>query len=93
MASLSDKIQDAIRAKKFLISIHADNRCEERGISSWQVVLASESPIAVAERPSSEPHPTVVIRLLLADGSEAQAIWAWLEISGRAKLVTVFFPR
>jgi hypothetical protein len=43
------------------------------------------------ERPTSKPHPSVVVREELADGTEVEAIWAWLPATSRAMLVTVYF--
>jgi hypothetical protein len=43
------------------------------------------------ERRASRPHPSVVLRQILADGAECQTIWSFLGQSGRAMLVTVYF--
>ena len=44
------------------------------------------------ERPASKPHPSIVVREELADGTEVEAVWAWLPESRRAMLVTVYVP-
>ena len=42
--------------------------------------------------PADEPHPSIVVREELADGTDVEVIWAWLPESRRAMLVTVYFP-
>lgn len=91
MGSLYRKIQDAIRNDRYLISWHADERCEERGITDWQIVAGFADAELVRERPRSKPNPSVIVRQELADGTEVEAIWAYLAESGRAMLVTVYF--
>jgi len=71
---------------------HADEKCEERGVTEWQLVAGLESAVLVRERPRSKPNPSVVVRQNLADGSEVEVVWSWLPPSRRAKLVTVYFP-
>jgi hypothetical protein len=85
-------IREAVEADRFLVSAHADERCEEREIESWQLVTGVADAKLVAEHPSQKPNPTVNVRQQLADGTEVEVVWAWLKPSGRAKLVTVYFP-
>ena len=91
MGDLFEEIRSAVREDRFLISWHADERCEERGVTDWQLVAGLDDAELVRERPASRPNPSVVIRQLLADGSEVEVIWSWLAKSGRAILVTVYF--
>lgn len=72
-------------------SWHADERCEEREISDWQIVDGFAEAELVRERPSSKPNPSVVVRQRLADGAEVEAVWSYLVESRRALLVTVYF--
>ena len=58
----------------------------------WQVVVGLKDARVQEERPSSEPHPSVVVRQDLADGTEVEVVWAWMPKSDRAMLVTVYFP-
>jgi len=81
----------AVRADRYVVSWHADERCEERGVAAWQLVAGIEDAELVRERPRSKPNSSVVVRQQLADGSEAEVIWAWLAESGRAMIVTVYF--
>jgi hypothetical protein len=92
VGKLFDNIMAAIRADRFIVSWHADERCEERGVTAWQLVAGIDDAELVRERPRSKPHPSVVVRQQIADGSEVEAIWAWLAESRRAMLVTVY-PR
>jgi len=91
MGRLFNKIRDAVGSDRFLVSWHADERCEERGIVAWQLVAAFDDATLVSERPQSKPNPSIVVRHELVDGSEVEAIWAWMEQTERAKLVTVYF--
>ena len=91
MGKLLDDIVAAVRADRFVVSWHADERCEERGMTAWQLVGGIEDAELLRERPRSKPNPSVVLRQQLADGSEVETIWAWLAESRRAMLVTVYF--
>ena len=91
MGKLLHNILAAIEADRFIVSWHADEQCEERGVTPWQLAAEIEGAELVRERPRSKPNPSVVLRQELADGSEVEAIWAWLTETKRAKLVTVFF--
>lgn len=91
MGRLFRRIRDAVRDDRFVVSWHADEPCEERGVAVWQLVAGFDDAGLVRERPRSKPHPSVVVREELADGSEVEAIWAWMQDSNRAKLVTVYF--
>jgi hypothetical protein len=83
--SLFRQIQSAVADDRFLVSWHADERCEERGVSAWQLV----SGLADARR--SKPNPSVVVREELADGTAVEAIWSWHAEARQAVLVTVYF--
>ena len=50
-----------------------------------------DHPIFLAERPDGVPHAVAEFKLLLPDGSEIKAVWAFLPMSRQAKLVTVHF--
>jgi len=91
VGKLFDNIVAAVRADRFVVSWHGDERCEERGITAWQLVAGIEDAGLVLERPRSKPNPSVVLLQQLADGSEVETIWAWLAQSKRAMLITVYF--
>ena len=90
MGTIYKHIEAAIAADEFLISYHADERLEERGVSAWQVVSGFVEATLVREHPTSTPNPTVVVRQLLSDGCEIEVVWAYLRTSRQAKLVTVY---
>ena len=92
MPELFDKIREAIQDDRFVVSWHADERCEERGVTAWQLIAGIDEAVVVRERLRSKPHPSVIVRQELVDGSEVEVIWAWMADSQRAKLVTVYFP-
>ena len=92
MGTLLDEIRTAVQDERYVVSLHATERCEGRRIASWQVVAGLDDADLVAERPDDEPNPSIVVRQLLVDGTEVEAVWSWLAPSRRAKLVTVYFP-
>jgi hypothetical protein len=89
--ALYDKIRAAVRDDRYVVGWHADERCEERGVATWQLVAGLPDAELLRERPRSEPNPSVVVRQTLADGTQVEVVWSWLSRSRRAKLVTVFF--
>jgi hypothetical protein len=91
MAKLFDAIRKAVQEDRFLVGWHGDERCEERGVTDWQLVAGLETAELVRERPRSKPNPSIVVRQFLEDGSEVEVIWSWLSETRRAKLVTVYF--
>ncbi len=91
MGKLFRRIREAVRDDRFVVSWHADERCEERGVAAWQLIAGLDDAELLRERPSSKPHSSVVVRQELADGSDVESIWAWMPESNRAKLVTVYF--
>lgn len=92
MGKLLERIREAVRQERYLVTDHAGERLEERGITEWQVVLALEDATLISERPRSKPNASVVVSERLPNGVEIQAVWSWLAPSGRAQLVTVYFP-
>jgi hypothetical protein len=92
MGSLWDQVRAAVAEERYLVSWHADERCEEQGVTEWQLVSGADDAVVVEERLWTQPNPSVVVRQLLTDGSEVEVVWAWMPKSGRAKLVTVYFP-
>jgi hypothetical protein len=76
VGKLLDKVVAAIEADRFVVSWHADERCEERGVTAWQIATGTEDAELIRERPRSKPNPSVVLRQQLADGSEVETIWA-----------------
>ena len=92
MGETFDRIRASVREDRFLVSWHADERCEERQVAVWQVVAGLEDARVRQERPASEPHPSIVVRQALVDGTEVEVVWAWMPESDRAMLVTVYFP-
>lgn len=91
MGETFDRIRASVREDRFLVSWHADERCEERQVAVWQVVAGLEDARLQQERPASEPHPSIVVQQALVDGTEVEVVWAWMPESDRAMLVTVYF--
>lgn len=91
MGRLFEKIRSAVLNDRYVVSWHADERCEERDITVWQIVAGIKDAELVKERPRSKPNPSVLARQYLADGTAVEAIWAWLATTKRAVLVTVYF--
>jgi hypothetical protein len=92
MSILWNSIRQAVVEDRYLVSMHAGEQCEERGITEWQVIAGAVDAEVVEERSSDKPNPSVVVRQPLSDGTEVEVVWAWLSRSRRALLVTVYFP-
>ena len=90
MGRLLEQIRSAVERDRFFVAWHADERCEERGITAWQLVAGLADAELVRERPKSKPNPSVVVRQILEDGTEVEVIWSWLGETKEAKLVTVY---
>jgi hypothetical protein len=86
------KIFKAIADERVLISYHADERCEERFITPWQLVAEFESAAVIEESPDRQPNPTIRVRQQLADGTIVDVVWAWLEQDTSALMVTAIEP-
>lgn len=69
MGKLLDKIVAAVQADEFIVSWHADERCEERNVTAWQLVAGIGDADLIRERSQSKPNPSVVLRQRLEDGS------------------------
>jgi hypothetical protein len=90
LGKLLDQIRAAIQDDRYLVSWHADERAEERGVTAWQLVAGFDEAELVRERPRSKPNPSIIVRQTLIDGTEVEVIWSWLPRSRRAVLVTVY---
>lgn len=91
MSQLFGRIRRLVADDRYVVSEHAVERLEERGILEWQVVVGLEHGELIAERHDASPNPAVEVRQSLADGTEVKAVWSYLARSGVAKLVTVHF--
>jgi hypothetical protein len=90
MGRLFEQIRAAVERDRFFVAWHADERCEERGVTAWQLVAGLARAELVRERPKSKPNPSVVVRQILEDGTEVEVIWSWMSAMNQAKLVTVY---
>lgn len=90
MASLFERIREAVRDGRYVIGVHAGNQLDERGILDWQVVAGLAEGVLLCER-DDRPNPAVEVEELLADGTSVKAVWSWLPHHRAAKLVTVHF--
>ncbi len=91
MGQLLEKIKRAVEQDCFVVTWHADERAEERGVTPWQIIAGISDCQLLRERAGSKPHASVVVRQTLPSGDEVEVIWSWLPQTQRAKLVTVFF--
>jgi hypothetical protein len=89
--NLFEKIRLLVAAGRYLVSEHAVERLEERGILEWQAIDGIEHGTLIIERPDAAPNPIVEVRQILADGTEIKAVWSHLISVDIAKLVTVHF--
>jgi hypothetical protein len=90
MSRLTDRVLTSLRDGGYLLSLHARNKLDERGIEEWQVIEATEAGTVLMERPAAVPNPVIEVGGQLADGAACKIVWA-LQDDGRARLVTVHF--
>ncbi len=74
-----------------MVSGHAVERLDERGILEWQVIDGLADAALLAERPDSTPHPSIELSQVLPDGTAVKVVWSVLKSADIAKLVTVHF--
>jgi hypothetical protein len=89
MGRLFDTIGQLVIAERYVVSQHASERLEERGILEWQVVAGIDEGELILDRPDAEPNPAVEVRESLVDGTEIKAVWAHLRQADIATFVTV----
>ncbi len=92
MGNIFARICQAIEEERVAVSWHANRQCRKRGIRPWQLIATVEYAKLLSERPRTKPNPSVVVRQILADGTDVEAVWAWVRRGDWAKLVTVYFP-
>jgi hypothetical protein len=91
MSGLATMILTAIRDENFVFGAHALERLRQRKIPLWQVAACCASGKVLREQASARPNPKVEMEIVLPDGTTAKAVWSWLAVQRRAKLVTVHF--
>jgi len=89
---LFDRIRAAVESERFVFTVHARRRLEARHIENWQLVASLPKAELVEERRSDDPNPSIVVRQLLADGTEVEAVWSYLRWNRTAQLVTAYLP-
>lgn len=62
MGKLYHRIREAVKEDRFIVAWHADEMCEEREITGWQIVAGLDDAQLQCERPQSKPNPSVVVR-------------------------------
>jgi len=91
VGKLWDHLRSLIDTECYVISVHASERLEERGILEWQLIAAVEDISLSLERANAQPNPAVEVIVTLPDGVAVKVIWAWVATIDVAKLVTVHF--
>lgn len=86
------EIRGRLKQDLFRVSLHAQERLAERRVELWQILDGVEDAEVLEERPASRPHPSVVVRQILADGTEVRVVWSFSARLKDAALVTCFFP-
>jgi hypothetical protein len=89
--NLPDLIQDAVRAGRFVVSQHAQQRLRQRRVQLWQVEAGVDTWTVLEVRPQDLPNPSIVCEQVLPDGTTITVIWAWDVTNSWALLVTVYF--
>ncbi len=92
MSALAKTIRRLVEEERYVVSEHAAERLDERGIMEWQAVAGLADGVLIAEAFDAVPHPVIEVREELPDGTEIVAVWSYLPHSGVAKLVTAYFP-
>jgi hypothetical protein len=60
MGLLFDKIRKAVKDDRFVVAWHADERCEERFVTPWQLAAGLEHAELLHERPHTKRiHPSL----------------------------------
>lgn len=85
-------IKEAVREERYEVSIHADNRIEERGLMEWQIVMGLADADLLRAEPDDRPWPAILLSQLLPDGTEVLGKWSYRSRDRMARLVTVYFP-
>ncbi|MEM6561451.1 MAG: DUF4258 domain-containing protein [Planctomycetota bacterium] len=91
MGRLAQLLLAHLRNDRVDVSLHADNRLEERGVELWQVVEGSIDGRLLAERPAAKPNPVIEVSVVLSSGESCKVVWALPRDRSIAKLVTAHF--
>ena len=91
MGKLFATIRQAVEENRYVVSWHADERCEERDVTAWQLVVGLAEGRLIEERPDTRPNPSVVVQETLPNGAVVEVVWSWIKQGRKAKLVTVYF--
>jgi Domain of unknown function (DUF4258) len=91
MGKLWEQIREAMDDARIIVTDHAHEQMYARRIKFWQVLAGVDEAEIEAERPDDQPNPSVVVQQSLPDGTPVKVVWAWLQKSRSAKLVTVHF--
>jgi len=91
MGQLFVTIKRLVASERYVVSQHAAERLEERGVLEWQVVEGISHGALLAEFPDARPNPLIEVEQLLADGAKIKAMWSHIVFADIAKLVTVHF--
>jgi hypothetical protein len=59
VGALFDTVQRLVIAGRYVVSQHAVERLDERGILEWQIVDGIEEAVLLTERPDDQPNPSV----------------------------------
>ena len=89
MAQLFDAIQQLIRERKYVVSVHAGERLKQRRFIERQVVVGTLHGTLMLECPNASPNPTVEVCVILRNGTQCKAVWSYNAQHDKAVLVTV----
>ncbi|MBM4036758.1 MAG: DUF4258 domain-containing protein [Planctomycetes bacterium] len=86
------RIEEAVRAERYEVSIHADNRIEERGMMEWHIVAGLPDADLLEAQLDDHPWPSVLLSQALPDGTEVYVKWSYRARDRMARLVTIYYP-
>jgi hypothetical protein len=55
------RIREAVEAERYEISIHADNRIDERGVMVWQIAMGLREGRVLKVLPQDRPWPSILV--------------------------------
>jgi len=87
-----EQIRQAIRARRFNVTNHADEEIQNDRLSLREVLGATDAGEVIESYPTDFPFPSCLILGRTDAGEPVHAVWAFEERTGIAVLITVYRP-
>ena len=82
----------AIDAQNYRITHHADEEARDDGLDFEEIFYSVHNGEMIENYPEDRPYPSCLIYGTNADGEPVHSVWAYVETSQQAILVTVYRP-